>query len=366
MTRGQESDPHRIMLEAFELRLKKQFPDSTISLGTKIKPVGLKPDIYIEHSDGRKWVYEMVYRNGHTQHILDNHQRYKQAGIRDFWILWDTLAPITTPPPRQQGIFSEFTSTLKKAKATKMLSAIASIYAEHLGGGKTLLYAFALNELEKYIDSPHLVMQIISTGVSVYSIEQFEPDGEFFHYVSDYVPLMELGFGADGAIALENIGQNDELDTELLKAIGIDDQTDHFPLQMLQSLNQSIFTSSENSQSALLAAYGQKIWQDASPEEIRELEEFTKGGGGGSKLKSLIAPKEPLAGPTASLENPEGIIAIAQYLSELQQSIEQAEIPVLVKKLLLISLRPDQWKELSEMASWRENSDAVRRMDHRA
>lgn len=361
MTRGQESDPHRIMLEAFELRLRKQFPDSTISLGKKVKPVGLKPDVYIEHPDGRKWVYEMVYRNGHAQHILDNHQRYKQAGIRDFWILWDTLAPATDPPPKHQGIFSEFTSTLKQAKATNMLSAIASIHAEHLRSKKTLLYAFALNELDKYVDKPHLVMQIISTGVSVYYIEQFDPEGEFFQYSSDYVPLMELGFGIDGTIALEKLSQNDELDLELLKAIGMDEQAEHFPAQMLQSLNQSIFSTSESSQSALLTVYAQKIWQEATPEEIREAEEFAKAGGG-SKLKFLITPKEPLAGPAASLENPEGLIAIAKYLSDLQKSIEQAEIPVLVKKLLLISLKPDQWKELSEMASWRENSDAIKRL----
>ena len=361
MTRGQESDPHRIMLEAFELRLRKQFPNSVISLGKKIKLVGLKPDVYIEHPDGSKWVYEMVYRNGHAQHILDNHQRYKQAGILDFWILWDTLAPVAPPFPKKQGVFSEFTNALKQAKSTKMLSAIASIHAQHVDGGKSLLYAFSLNELDKHIENPHLVMQIISTGVSVYSIKQFDPDGEFFQYVSDYVPLMELGFGTDGTIVLGK-NQNDDLDIELLKAIGMDEQAEHFPTQMLQNLNQSIFATSENSQSALLTVYAQKIWQDATPEEIRELEEFTKAGGG-SKLKSLITPKGSLAGPTASLENPEGLIAIAQYLSYLQKSIEQAEIPALVKKLLLISLRPDQWKDLSEMASWRENSDAIKRLE---
>lgn len=365
MTRGQESDPHRVMLEAFELRLRKQFPNSAISLGKKINPVGLKPDVYIEHPDGGKWVYEMVYRNGHAQHILDNHQRYKQAGIRDFWILWDTLAPVINPPPKNQGIFGEFAGTMKQAKTTKMLNAIASIHAEHLSDKKTLLYAFALNELDNYIDNPHLVMQIISTGVSVYSIEQFDLDGEFFQYSSDYVPLMELGFGTDGTISLKKENQNDELETELLKAMGLDEQANHFPLQTLQNLNQVVFTPlPENMQSAILTAYGQKIWQEATQEEIREAEEFFKAEGG-NKLQLLIAPKGPLTGPSVPLEGSEGMIAISQFLLELQQSIEQAEIPVLVKRLLLISLNPDQWKELSEVATWRENSEAIKRLQNK-
>lgn len=54
MRRGQESDPHRFMAEAFAFQLKKQYPGCEIRLGEQIKPVDLKPDVYIEHPDGRK------------------------------------------------------------------------------------------------------------------------------------------------------------------------------------------------------------------------------------------------------------------------------------------------------------------------
>jgi len=89
MARGQESDAHRVMLEALEIRLRKLFPGSEVTLGKKIQSIGLKPDIYIEHPDGRKWAYEMIFGNKSAEHTLDNHKRYKNAGTHDFWILWD-------------------------------------------------------------------------------------------------------------------------------------------------------------------------------------------------------------------------------------------------------------------------------------
>jgi hypothetical protein len=50
MARAQESDAHRVMLEAFEIRLRKLFPESRVTLGKRIQSVGLKSDIYIEHA----------------------------------------------------------------------------------------------------------------------------------------------------------------------------------------------------------------------------------------------------------------------------------------------------------------------------
>ncbi len=77
MARGQESDAHRVMLEAFQIRLSKFFPESRVTLGKRIQSVGLKPDIFIEHPDRRKWAYEMIYGNKSAKHTLDNHRLYK-------------------------------------------------------------------------------------------------------------------------------------------------------------------------------------------------------------------------------------------------------------------------------------------------
>jgi hypothetical protein len=54
MARGQESDAHRVLLEAFEIRLRKLLPESRVTLGKRIQSVGLKSYIYIEHPEGRK------------------------------------------------------------------------------------------------------------------------------------------------------------------------------------------------------------------------------------------------------------------------------------------------------------------------
>jgi hypothetical protein len=42
--------PHESMVEAFAKRLEMIFPDATLRFGKVVKPVGLKPDIYIEFS----------------------------------------------------------------------------------------------------------------------------------------------------------------------------------------------------------------------------------------------------------------------------------------------------------------------------
>ena len=75
--------------------------------------MGLKPDIYVEHPDGRLWAFEMIYRNAHAQHTLENHERYGDAGVRNFWILWDTLAPAVTRPHSDQGVLTDYLRTRK-------------------------------------------------------------------------------------------------------------------------------------------------------------------------------------------------------------------------------------------------------------
>jgi hypothetical protein len=69
MARGQESDAHRVMLEAFEIRLRKLFPESRVTLSKRIQSVGLKSDIYIEHPEGHKCACEMIYGNKSAEQV---------------------------------------------------------------------------------------------------------------------------------------------------------------------------------------------------------------------------------------------------------------------------------------------------------
>lgn len=95
------------MAEAFVKRLHQLYPEppAVYREGRRVKPVGLKPDVYLQHPDGRQWAFEMVHGNRHPDHLLKNHERYVQAGIRDIWILWDDLSPKSGPPsPKDQGV----------------------------------------------------------------------------------------------------------------------------------------------------------------------------------------------------------------------------------------------------------------------
>lgn len=363
MARGKESDAHHIMFEALEFRLRKLFPESKVTLGKKIQPVGLKPDIYIEHPDGRKWVYEVVYGNGNAQHILDNHQRFRAAGIHDFWILWDTLGPRTEPLPTDQGVLEQLVVAKKRTKATRLLQALATIHAEYTTTGNTVLYAFALDGLNGLIEKPHRAMQVISTGITVYQIEKFAVSSKYLEYVSDYVTLMELDFDEDGYIKISDENTDEILQESLLRSLGFEDQARNFPLKFLNNLNQMLLNLPANVPENVTKVYAEKILMDATPEETLELQEFISSGGA-AKLGTLIRPPALPADASASLESSEGIQAVAEFLDNFRQAMEDADIPVLLRKTLMLALDPPKWTEIADVMRWRENSEAVQRIQN--
>ena len=75
---AREGAPHATMVEAFATRLRQFFPEppTAYSLGSKVTPPGLKPDIYARHADGRQWAFEMVHGNAKASHLLRNHTHY--------------------------------------------------------------------------------------------------------------------------------------------------------------------------------------------------------------------------------------------------------------------------------------------------
>ena len=104
---AKQGAPHETMVEAFTKRLRQLHPEppAVYSFGSKVESVGLKPDIYVQHPDGRQWAFEMVHGNSSARHLLDNHRRYASHGIHDVWILWDSLRPKVGPDhPLEQGI----------------------------------------------------------------------------------------------------------------------------------------------------------------------------------------------------------------------------------------------------------------------
>lgn len=360
MARGQESDAHRVMFEALEMRLRKLFPESKLTLGKRIQSVGLKPDIYIEHPDGRKWAYEMIYGNKSSEHTSDNHRRYRNAGIRDYWILWDSLAPSSNALPTDQGVLEQFVEAKKRTKATKLLQTLVSIHSEHMKAGKTTLYAFSLDGLNGLIENPHRAMQVISTGITVYQVENIDIQRKYLEYTSDFVTLMELDFDENGCIKIDDKGEDGILREALLKSLGVEEQAQSFPLAYLKNLNQILLNLPPRIPEDVTKVYVERILKDATAEEILELQEFITSGGA-ARVTALTVPHPLSTSSTASLENAEGVGAVADFLNKFQIALEEADFPMLLKKILLQPLDPKRWTDIADVMQWHENSQAVQR-----
>jgi hypothetical protein len=363
MTRGQESPSHKAMFEAFELRLRTCFPGSKITLGKKIQPVGLKPDIYVEHPDGRRWAFEMIYRNAHARHLLENHERYDSAGIRDFWILWDTLAPAVSRPPADQGVLTDYLHTRKRAKNTKLLQAVAQIHHEHCGVWPTPVYAFSFQEFGSMIENPHPIMQAISTGVTAYLIEEIAQTAKTLYYSTEYVPIVELGFDNDGFIDITiPDAETDELQINMLRKLGLVETSEHFPHKMLENLSQMMFKMPTKAQEKeFVELQGKILVESASPQDILELQEFVASGGV-EKLRELMSSIAPSISASASMQNAEGLQAITQIVLGLQQALDQVGAPDSVRKMFLGPLNPGLLNGVTEVLTWQETSEAAQNL----
>lgn len=360
MARGQESDAHRVMLEAFEICLRKLFPESRVTLGRRVQPIGLKPDIYIEHPDGRKWAYEMIYGNKSSEHTLDNHGLYRNAGIHDYWILWDSLAPSSDPLPTDQGVLEPFVAAKKRTKATKLLQALVKIHSEHTTVGQTALYAFSLDGLNGLIENPHHAMQVISTGITIYQVESVDTQRRYLEYTCDFVTLMELNFNENGCIRINDGSEDGILQGALLKSLGVDEHAKSFPLAYLKNLNQILLNLPSKMPEDVIKVYVERILKDATPEEILELQAFATSDGA-TKVAALSLPNPQSTSLTASLDNAEGIGAVADFLNKFQIALEQAGFPTLLKKMLLEPLDPKRWADIADVMQWQESSEAVQR-----
>ena len=121
---AKEGSSHKTMVDAFSKRLRDLYPEPAHKysdlFGSVVKPVSLKPDVYIKHPDGREWAFEMVHHNRHVDHLLKNHQRYVKAGIYDTWILWDDLRPKTGyEPSPDQGLLLPFVDVSTRLPANQ-------------------------------------------------------------------------------------------------------------------------------------------------------------------------------------------------------------------------------------------------------
>lgn len=194
MAKGSPDPQHELVITAISRCLRLVYPEIELTQGRLIPDLNLKPDIYVVHPDGRRWAYEVVNKNAGIAKIEENHQTYAQAGVRDYWILWEARGP---DKPLDDSILAqsmwitdEASEGPKRYKLTDLQRALAS-----LGDGS--LYVFVINKaLQATIENLALRLGIIGLAIYHFSLEELQEEhveGDW-----DFVPLPGVDFGSVG------------------------------------------------------------------------------------------------------------------------------------------------------------------------
>jgi hypothetical protein len=350
---AKEGAPHATMVEAFVNRLQQLYPEpqATYSLGRKVTPPGLKPDVYVEHEDGRRWAFEMVHHNRHAQHLLENHRRYAEAGISDHWVLWHDLQPQTqgTPSP-DQGVMT----ALIEEERCFTLTAPQRAILEMQDGDVRYLYAFTINPL-KDIRSPKTEFaRFISTGVILYRFEGW--NGEEKAVASQiFVPMYYLEFSDGGALKRPPPGVYDAAFEELADLVGFDEPV-MIPSEAaatLDGLPQIIAAHQQRVAMAILKQH----WIALSPEEREEIVEYLHN----NEVENLRPPLEiPTADDTSSaFSDPTKMREMLRYVKQLQEYIETSDMPEALKGFLLNCVDGTLLEDVAEAMEWQMESEVL-------
>jgi predicted house-cleaning noncanonical NTP pyrophosphatase (MazG superfamily) len=351
---AKEGAPHATMVEAFVNRLQQLYPEpqATYSLGRKVTPPGLKPDVYIEHADGRRWVFEMVHHNRHAQHLLENHARYAEAGISDHWILWQNLQPQTqgTPSP-DQGVMTTLVEKERRFTLTAPQRAILEMQDRDV----RYLYAFTINPL-KDIHSPETEFaRTISTGVIIYRFEGW--NGEKKAVASDiFVPMYYLEFTDNGPLQGPPPGVYDAAFDELGDLLGFDEPV-MIPSEVAATLDNLPQIIAAHQQRVAKAIFKQH-WIALSPEEREEIAEYLRD----SEAENLRPPLEILTADDTSqaYSDPTKMWELLTYVQQLQVHVETSDMPEALKGFLLDCIDGRLLEDVAEAIEWQAGSEVLK------
>jgi competence CoiA-like predicted nuclease len=88
-----ETEQHIMGKKMLRDRLAECFPTADISLEAWIPETHQVADVLVTHPNGRKWAFEFQCSRISGRVWSLRHQKYIEAGVKDFWILSVTLQP---------------------------------------------------------------------------------------------------------------------------------------------------------------------------------------------------------------------------------------------------------------------------------
>ncbi|BAU29740.1 uncharacterized protein DUF3895 [Aneurinibacillus soli] len=72
-------------------KLRGLFPKSQVEIEHRIEETNQRSDVIVIHPDGEKWAFEFQCYKISGEAWLQRHRLYKKAGIKDFWVLGDSI-----------------------------------------------------------------------------------------------------------------------------------------------------------------------------------------------------------------------------------------------------------------------------------
>ena len=351
-----EGSPHAMMAEAFAKRLCQLYPEAEYSEGKKVRSVGLKPDVYVRHPDGRQWAFEMVHGNSHAGHLLENHKCYAQAGIQDVWILWDDLRPgAGRQVSIDQGVMP---NTLGEARDYPLTNP-HRVILEMQPGDVRHLYAFTIDPLGAGRDIANTaLMRAIGVGVHIYRFEGWQGQDRYAA-TRDYVPMLELEFAPNGSpIAPDRPGE-DEMWDSLLARLGLDTSQGIICTEWMVQFERSL--AMPETQSLLLRDSVKAYLKRLSPAESAELARCLRSVPAGKLAPppGLIHSEEHISRALDSVEMAQTLAQDAQRASE---HIKGLGLPAPLVKLLTVLMDPQRLSSTAEWMKWQDESETLQKV----
>lgn len=348
------------MVEAFTRRLQQLYPDpgTEYSFGRVVTPPGLKPDVYVHHSDGRQWAFEMVHGNKHADHLIENHARYSETDIVDHWILWEELAPRSGKEAvPEQGIMPLILGEQKTYELNALHQAILGMqpgYVRHL-------YVFTINPFRPFMKGGHSFsssyLQTIMIGVDIYSFAGWNDENQY-SAECDYVPVTQLEFADDGSLVAVEEDPLDEIALQpFLKGIGLDDEGGLMLLAAIERLESTILDADT------LRSYQEtrliSLAKDAEPEELAELETFFAAAKRG-EVPAFSTELEAFS--VEQLLDDPGLVAQASVEGQrLLTYLDDVAMPRILRRWIETMIAPVTLAEVADLMDWKSQSEVLRK-----
>jgi hypothetical protein len=351
---AQEGPEHKTMVEAFARRLRQLYPESATnySEGKVVRPVGLKPDIYFKHPDGRQWAFEMVYGNSSAAKLTKNHLRYAEAGISDHWILWDELRPRSGPPASpDQGVIASTLDVRQAYQLTKPQQAIIDAQT----GDVRYLYAFTVDAGLASI----ALTRLLSIGLLIYRLEA-PFDAEQCMGYRDFNPILNLQFQADG----RPIAPDDDQDIVGLQAgldrLGLATSPVFVPSVLMEQLEHFLQSPTETTD-VLIPLLIKQFFSQLPPDQLQDL-----AGLQSPELQAQIKALKPPAISMEELAHASNDPAIMQRLGDdilrMQSDLDSLNLPTALRAFLDQFMQAQQFTQAAEFMRWQEDSPALQQV----